>query len=93
MNTEQLLKEGNALVVDVRTPSEFRGGHVAGSLNIPLDEVARRVDEIKAHNKPVILCCASGMRSMQATSILTQLGVPNCYNGGSWLDVNYYSNN
>ena len=93
MNTVQLLKEGKALVVDVRTPGEYSSGHVKGSINIPLNEVARRADEIKAHNKPVVLCCASGIRSMQATGILTELGVAQCYNGGSWLDVDYYTNN
>lgn len=92
MDTLELLKSGKAIIIDVRSQAEYSGGHVSGSLNIPLNEIEARAEEIKAHNRPVILCCASGMRSMQATSILTHKGVPNCYNGGSWIDVNYYRN-
>jgi len=80
------VKAGDVKIVDVRTPAEFMGGHVVGSINIPLNEVPQRVDEFK-EMKHVILCCASGGRSMQATGFLTQHGV-NCENGGSWLQVN-----
>lgn len=75
-------------VVDVRTPAEFMGGHVAGSINIPLQEVPDRLDEIKALPQPIILCCASGGRSGQATMFLQSRGIE-CENGGSWMDVNY----
>lgn len=92
MQTHEILKSGNVLIIDVRTKPEYSGGHVTGSLNIPLDEIHLRAEEIKAHNKPVVLCCASGMRSMQATAILSRAGIPKCYNGGSWIDVNYYRN-
>ncbi len=74
-------------VVDVRTPGEFMGGHVAGSINIPLQEIQERLDEIKALPQPIVLCCASGNRSGQATYFLKQQGI-NCSNGGSWLEVN-----
>jgi rhodanese-related sulfurtransferase len=80
------VKSGEVKIVDVRTPGEFMGGHVAGSINIPLNEVPERVEEFKSM-KQVILCCASGGRSMQATGFLRQHGV-NCENGGSWLQVN-----
>ena len=50
-------------IIDVRSYGEFMGGHVAGSINIPLQEITQRLDEIKALPKPVILCCASGNRS------------------------------
>lgn len=76
-----------AVIIDVRTPGEFQGGHVAGSKNIPLNTVANRVDEIKKMNKPVVLCCASGMRSGQATSVLKRAGIE-CVNGGGWMQVN-----
>lgn len=75
-------------IIDVRTPAEFRGGHVAGSINIPLQEVVQKLDEIKAMKQPIVLCCASGGRSGQATHFLKSQGI-NCENGGSWLDVNY----
>ncbi len=84
--------ESKLTVVDVRTIEEFRGGHVAGSINIPLQEVVARVEEIKALPQPIIFCCASGGRSGQATQYFRSLGVE-CENGGSWLDVNYQLNN
>lgn len=74
-------------IVDVRSPGEFMGGHVLGSVNIPLQEIPARIEEIKAMPQPIILCCASGMRSEQATQYLRQQGVE-CSNGGGWLDVN-----
>jgi rhodanese-related sulfurtransferase len=75
-------------IIDVRTPSEFMGGRVADSINIPLQEIQQRLDEIKQLSQPIILCCASGNRSGQATAYLKSLGIE-CENGGSWMDVNY----
>ncbi len=74
-------------IVDVRTPGEYMGGHVAGSINIPLQEIPDRMEEIKVLPQPIVLCCASGNRSGQATYFLKQHGL-NCINGGSWLEVN-----
>ena len=85
------LKSPATTIVDVRTPSEFSGGHVAGSINIPLNEISNRIDELKAMEQ-IVLCCASGGRSSQATAFLSQNGIK-CINGGSWLDVNYFKNN
>ncbi len=84
--------ESNATIIDVRSPGEFMGGHVAGSINIPLSEIPGRVDEIRNMPQPLILCCASGNRSGQATMYLKQLGIA-CTNGGSWLDVNAHAYN
>lgn len=78
-------------IIDVRTREEFMGGHVAGSKNIPLQEIPQRVEEFKNMEEPVILCCASGNRSGQATMYLAAQGVQ-CENGGSWLDVNHRVN-
>jgi len=89
MNIEKIIKEKKGTIVDVRTPAEFIGGNVAGSINIPLQEIQQRIDELKSLKQPLILCCASGNRSGQATHFLSQLGIE-CCNGGSWLDVNYY---
>jgi phage shock protein E len=77
----------NATIIDVRTPGEFMGGHVQGSINIPLQDITSKVQEIKKMSQPIILCCASGNRSGQATSFLRAQGV-DCSNGGSWLEVN-----
>jgi phage shock protein E len=75
-------------IVDVRTPGEFMGGNVKGSINIPLQQIQQRADEIKQMPQPVILCCASGARSEQAKRFLKGIGI-DCENGGSWLSVNY----
>jgi phage shock protein E len=75
-------------IVDVRTPGEFMGGSVASSINIPLNEIQERLAEIQALPQPIVLCCASGSRSAQATMFLKSCGV-DCENGGSWMDVNY----
>lgn len=73
-------------IVDVRTPEEFRQGHAEGSINIPLQEVQQRFDELKSLQQPLILCCASGARSGQATAFLKSNNI-DCENGGSWFDV------
>jgi len=80
-----------AAVIDVRSSEEFRDGHVAESINIPLYELGTRIDEIRAMS-PVVLCCASGGRSYMGTGILRQQGVE-AYDGGSWMDVNHHKNN
>ncbi|ESU23414.1 Rhodanese-like domain-containing protein [Flavobacterium enshiense DK69] len=72
-----------AVIIDVRTVSEFTSGHIQSSKNIPLDTLASKIEEIKKLNKPVIACCRSGMRSAQATSILKQNGIE-AINGGGW---------
>jgi len=89
MNIEKIIKEKQGTIVDVRTPSEFMGGNVSGSINLPLQEIQQRLDEIKTLKAPLVLCCASGARSGMATQFLSNLGIE-CYNGGSWLNVNAY---
>lgn len=86
---ESLNKEGKSTVIDVRTPAEYLGGHVPNSVNIPLQEIHQRVMEISGYPQPVLICCASGMRSAQATRFLQAQGV-SCINAGSWLDLTNY---
>tara|TARA_R110002094_G_scaffold152754_4_gene140505 strand:+ start:727 stop:963 length:237 start_codon:yes stop_codon:yes gene_type:complete len=62
-------------IIDVRSLGEFAGGNVAGSLNIPLQEIPKRVEEIKSMEQPIVLCCASGNRSGQAANFLKNHGV------------------
>lgn len=82
---KQLIAEG-AIIVDVRTAQEFKGGHFNGSKNIPLDQVKNKIDEIKKLNKPIITVCQSGMRSATAKSILKAYNI-DAYNGGSWFSL------
>jgi rhodanese-related sulfurtransferase len=76
----------NAIIIDVRSRGEYEAGCVPGSLNIPLHEIPERLEEIKALQQPILLCCASGNRSGQATYLLKEAGIA-CENGGSWFDV------
>ncbi len=91
MNIENLIKENKGTIVDVRSAGEFMGGNVSESINIPLQEIETRLDELKSLEKPLILCCASGNRSGMAQQMLSSQGIE-CYNGGGWMDVNYYKN-
>lgn len=75
-------------IIDVRSPEEFAGGHVAGSINIPLQEIPNKVMDISVMPKPIVLCCLSGGRSGQAATYLQKQGV-DCTNGGGWTDVNF----
>ena len=54
MNTAELIKNNEGTIVDVRTRGEFMGGSVAGAVNIPLNEIPLRVDELKEMKAPVI---------------------------------------
>ncbi len=74
-------------IVDVRTPGEFMGGNVTGSINIPLQEVVDKEDHIMGLKQPVLFCCASGARSGQATQYFKSKGL-DCENGGGWMQVN-----
>lgn len=85
---KDIINNPSATIVDVRTPEEFASGHVAGSVNIPLDQVPSRVDEFRDMSKPLVVCCLSGGRSGQAMGFLQQSGVDDVYNGGGWADVN-----
>jgi len=82
---EQALQKG-AVIVDVRTKSEFEQGHVAGSKNIPLNEIKLKTEMIRKWNKPVVTVCRSGSRSAMAKGILQAAGIE-VYNGGSWTSV------
>jgi phage shock protein E len=77
-----LLKNG-ALIVDVRSAAEFNGGHIKGARNISVELVQSRVKELLQLKKPIITCCASGVRSGMAARILKSAGIE-AYNGGSW---------
>ena len=89
MNLAKIIREKQGTIIDVRTPGEYMGGNVNGSINIPLQEIPNRLDELKSFEQPLVLCCASGDRSTQATNYLSHQGIE-CLNGGSWFDVNYY---
>jgi len=93
MSIEAIIKNPETTIVDVRTSGEFMGGNVAGSINIPLNEVPHRIEDFKNLKGEIILCCMSGARSGQATMFLQQNGLANVTNGGGWMQVNAVKNN
>ncbi len=84
-NFALLVKEG-AQIIDVRTPAEYNSGHIKGSINIPLQTLISQLNRIQK-NKAVITCCASGMRSASAKSILEEKGFTKVFNGGGWQSL------
>lgn len=85
VNYAELVKQG-ALIIDVRSPAEFKGGHIKGAVNIPLQSMQANTSKIPK-NKTIITCCASGMRSGSAKSILKAAGY-DVHNGGGWMSLN-----
>lgn len=78
--------EKEAVIIDVRTYEEFASGHIQNSKNIPLQIIETKINDIIKLNKPVIVCCKSGMRSAQANSILKRNGIESI-NGGGWQSL------
>lgn len=71
------------IIVDVRTPQEFRSGAVPNAVNIPLDELMQRYEELGNNaDREIIVYCASGARSAYAQRMLMQIGYSNVKNGG-----------
>jgi rhodanese-related sulfurtransferase len=71
-------KSDDVVVVDVRTPGEFEAIHLAHAVNIPLGDIASRVDEVRAlqsSGKTIVLSCRTAARSHQAQERLASLGV------------------
>ena len=68
---------------------EFNMGHVENSINIPLADVYKNVEQFRQMSKPLILICASGNRSGMAAALLSAQGIEEVYNGGGWQDVGY----
>lgn len=80
------LKSG-ARVIDVRSPEEYASGHFRGAVNIPVQEIARRSNEIGSKEHPLVLYCASGMRSASAVAILKNLGFADVVNAGGLANM------
>lgn len=82
---KEVLQRG-ATIIDVRTKAEYQGGHINGSVNIPLNNLSNHYSKLKK-DKPIITCCASGVRSAQAANILKSNGFSEVYNGGGWVSL------
>jgi phage shock protein E len=86
VNYAELVKNG-AIILDVRSKGEYAVGHIIGSLNISVDTLKNNLTKLKDKNKTIITCCASGMRSASAKSILKANGYSQVYNGGGWSSL------
>lgn len=89
----QKINRDDALVIDVREPSEVAQGKIARAKLIPLGELKKRIGELEKHKtKPIIMVCRSGSRSAGACGILSKQGFSEVYNlaGGmiAWQQSN-----
>jgi rhodanese-related sulfurtransferase len=75
--TAAALVKGGARLVDVRSPQEFASGHLPGAVNVPYDEVEKRLAEVGAPGDAIVLYCRSGRRSAIAAQALERLGYGN----------------
>ena len=74
----QLINREKAVVIDVCEPAEYQAGHVGGAKSIPLGELeAKLPGAVKNKATPLVLVCASGMRSGRAVAIARKLGYDN----------------
>ena len=80
------LKTRGAKFIDVRSPAEFHGGAAPDTINIPLNDLTKRVEEL-GKTTPIVVCCATGTRSAMAKAILRSKGLKEVYNAGSWLNL------
>ena len=82
----QFRQTSNAMLVDVRTPEEYRAGHIPGSINVPLQQIEDIELEVAEKNTPLYIYCRSGARSRQATAMLQEMGYEEVHNIGGILD-------
>ena len=80
---KKVLRSG-AIIIDVRTASEYDRGHIPDAFNIPVDRINVNIQRIKTANVPVIVCCNSGERSSIALQLLKANGLKEVYNGRNW---------
>lgn len=84
----KLISEG-AVILDVRTVSEYEDGHIKPSVNIPLSKLRREYILLDT-GKTYITCCSHGLRSVKAAEVLKEKGFRKVYNGGPWTDLERY---
>ena len=80
-----LVKEG-AVILDVRSPAEFKQSHIKGAINLPLNELENHIPKFKK-DQTIITCCASGMRSASAARFLKSQHFTRIHNAGGWNNL------
>lgn len=80
------LKQQGAILIDVRSPGEYQMAHAKDSINIPLNELGQKLQELPK-DAPLLVACASGTRSGMARLILKRHGFKQVYNLGNWSNL------
>jgi rhodanese-related sulfurtransferase len=80
------LRASGAIVVDVRTPAEYKDGHLKGAINLPLQTLGNNLNKLKK-DQVIITCCRSGSRSGMAKRMLKANGFEQVHNGGPWTNL------
>ncbi len=80
-------KSRDAIVLDVRSKTEYESGAIHGAKHIPLTELKTQINTIREFKRPVITCCTKGVRSANAASILRSYDIE-AINGGGWTRLN-----
>lgn len=86
---KQIIDNEPVVILDVRTEEEFVTGHIINAINIPIDELEYRLEELKSVNKKILVYCKSGARSIFACEILDNAGFIQIYNIGGVVDWPY----
>lgn len=82
-----MAEEENYVIVDVRRPDEFAGGHIPGAINIPNESIgSEEIPELPDTEQLILVYCRSGNRSKQAAAKLADLGYTNVVEFGGILD-------
>jgi rhodanese-related sulfurtransferase len=92
-NLIEKIKANQGTLIDVRSKMEYDGEHIHGAINMPLDILETKLNEIQELPKPLIVYCMSGGRSSIATNLLQQNGITETYNGGGIFTLNNIINN
>lgn len=79
MDAKTLSTETNAFILDVRTADEFAGGHIDGSVNIPLKELTNHLDQLPATDQEIVVVCGIGHRGAIGMAVLDELGYTNVH--------------
>lgn len=87
---KQMMDQGNATVVDVRTEDEYKAGHIPGSILIPNEEIGtERPQELPDPEAILLVHCRTGVRSKEASDKLVKMGYTNVYDFGGIVDWPY----
>ena len=82
----QLIEQG-AMIIDVRSPQEFAGGHLPNAINVPLDTLSSWVERINNSQQIFLLYCGAGIRAQKGCDILNASGLPSVVNAGALKDL------